>query len=43
MDKFGWIGIEYNLRSHGVHINNLKNIRNISKVIPGVFIDITKI
>jgi len=40
MEQFGSFGTNI-LKSHGVHINKLYNIRNISKVIPGEFIDIT--
>lgn len=38
--KFGYFGTDQ-IRSHGVHINNLANIRNISSIIDGDFIDIT--
>lgn len=38
--KFGSFGVE-EIKSHGIHINNLANIRNISQIIDGDFINTT--
>ena len=40
--KFGSFGVS-EIKSHGIHINNLFNIRNISRVIDGEFIDMTQL
>ena len=42
-EKTGWINPGKALRCHGIHVKNLWNIRNISKPIDGVFIDISKL
>lgn len=41
-NKFGWF-MPLNSKCHGLHINNLSNIRNISQSFDGDFIDITQI
>ena len=41
-EKTGWFS-PGNHKCHGIHINNLYNIRNISKPIAGDFIDISKL
>lgn len=40
--QFGSFGVE-EVKTHGVHVNNLYNIRNITHTIEGDFIDISKI
>lgn len=40
--KFGSFGIN-EIKSHGIHVNNLFNIRNVSRVIDGEFIDMKQL
>ena len=40
--KFGSFGVQ-ELKSHGIHINKLFNIRNVSQVIDGEFIDMKQL
>jgi len=41
-DKFGMFGVPL-LRTHGIHVNALSNIRNISRVVEGSLIDISSL
>ena len=41
-DKFGMFGVSL-LRTHGIHVNALSNIRNMSRVVEGSLINISSL